>query len=200
MREEEIQNFKAKMKRQQEKIEAKMKRQEEEMKRQQEEMTRQPKEMTRQQEEMKAEMQRRNLAAEDERKIKAAYLETALRKAKVQGDDDYSSDSHSNVGRTTNFTPSASKQPQSLRSSFVHPSLTADLNLSRLRQNNPFAQLSHIEPSARDRQAFRPIPATAAAATRNHKARVRNRIPAAMNICCSVQRSDASIAVFLRTD
>ena len=126
-------------------------------------------------------MQRRNLAAEDERKIKAAELETALRKAKVQDDNDSSSDSHSNVGKTINFASSASKQPRSLRSLFAQRSLTADLNPSRFRQSYSFAEPSHIEPSARKRQAFRPIPATTASA-RGHEAGVRDGIPAAMNI------------------
>ena len=63
----------------------------------------------RQQEDMKAEMQHQNLAAEEECKIKTAQLETAVCKAKVQDGDDSSSDSHSNVGRTINFTSSVFK-------------------------------------------------------------------------------------------
>ena len=83
------------MKRQQEEMEAKMKRQQKKIKRQQQKMKIQQEKMTRKQEEMKAEMQRRNLAAEGECKFKAAELETALSKTKVQDDDDSPSDSHS---------------------------------------------------------------------------------------------------------
>ena len=184
--EEEIQRVKADMERQKAEMEEQMKRQQAEMKRQQteleEEMKRRQEKLKNRQEEMQTKWQREKLAAEDERRIEAARLETTLRRAEGQYDD--LSSTHSlNVGVAQRsslhtFDLAVGKQ-RSQMSAFNKSSREAHPNPSRLGLGHLYTETQCPRLHTGNQQVSRPTVRVNSHQARDIGMEVPDRIPAA---------------------